>query len=430
MTEWSQRVAEILRRSVFSIDGEEIDMRSWENMEEKQKYRMIQEAKDWRDKMQWKGNVDVVVRLLQEKGLPGTSKTDEEASLHNPGSSTQLLLGSMSAISNTAMTGAMKCALIKGCDQSADDFERLIDEGAVSGLRGYEVYLLENVSVHEPQLVSPGLWIEPKDGVRAILDPHGIYSRSHEFELDMWESAASALIREMTWGPAFGSGEEAPMIRYEWKQDVKETAKWMTITLNQEVRIMEKYVVSEPWIQDVTFAPDWPFPQSVDNRRWQREEELPSTVDAERIVEAWRWFWDTSDTSKSLADNVQLAAQRLENAASRTGRLANQDKVIDVSIALESLYEVPQGSEITEKLSTRVAWFMAESGSVEERVEIKRKVKEFYKLRSSVIHGTYKEVGGEVLEWIFEIARRTLKRRIDEGGGGEEYWQQLTLGRH
>ena len=67
-----------------------------------------------------------------------------------------------------------------------------------------------------------------------------------------------------------------------------------------------------------------------------------------------------------------------------TERIPPEDKVIDLSIALEALFsDVPDGIE--RAVSTRGAWYF--SDSPQERNHIEAMLKEFYRDRSHIVHG-------------------------------------------
>lgn len=65
---------------------------------------------------------------------------------------------------------------------------------------------------------------------------------------------------------------------------------------------------------------------------------------------------------------------RLAEALARDGRFAVEDRILDVAIALERMYEL-DGGEISHKLRTRAAWFIG--ADAESRVREIQAVKAF-----------------------------------------------------
>ena len=87
------------------------------------------------------------------------------------------------------------------------------------------------------------------------------------------------------------------------------------------------------------------------------------------------------------AQFVELApiVSRLSEALARGEGFAHEMKIVDVAIALENLYEVPQrGKSLT--LQRRVSGYFGTDPASRER--IKQSVKEFYDARSNIVHGS------------------------------------------
>ena len=122
---------------------------------------------------------------------------------------------------------------------------------------------------------------------------------------------------------------------------------------------------------------------------------------------------------------LRLALSRLASSLSRSGPQAALDSIIDVAIALEAMYQVGP-PEQTYRLATRASYFLEESP--EGRTATYESVKEFYKTRSSIVHGGTGDEA-DVLDAGFDIARRTLSKLILEGGPSNfSDWDELVIG--
>ena len=107
---------------------------------------------------------------------------------------------------------------------------------------------------------------------------------------------------------------------------------------------------------------------------------------------------------------------RLSEALARYGRFAMHDKVVDVVIALEGMYELPKKYK-SRTLQGRAAGFLGTDADDRERIrEIVRTV---YDARSDIVHSDSKSVSpfrdGAAFVTSFNLARRTLFKLLREG---------------
>ena len=117
---------------------------------------------------------------------------------------------------------------------------------------------------------------------------------------------------------------------------------------------------------------------------------------------------------------------RLAEALARDGRFAAQDKILDVAIALERMYELGDG-EISHKLRTRASWFLGRDG--EDRLRIMKTITEFYGVRSAIVHNRKRKAAPEkyreAFDTGFDVAAKTLFKLIREGPPGD--WEELVI---
>ena len=75
------------------------------------------------------------------------------------------------------------------------------------------------------------------------------------------------------------------------------------------------------------------------------------------------------------------------------------------------------GPELSFKLGTRAACFLETRG--ERRLEVFVDVKEFYKVRSAIVHNRKNQPSGQaksiVFQKGFDVARRTVVKLLDQG---------------
>ena len=116
---------------------------------------------------------------------------------------------------------------------------------------------------------------------------------------------------------------------------------------------------------------------------------------------------------------------RLDEALARDGQFASEDKILDVAIALERMYQL-DGGEISHKMRTRVAWYLGnDAGS---RLREMETIKKFYNLRSGIVHNKRKrnspESDHKIFNEGFSIARRTLFKLLHEEAPD---WEKLVV---
>ena len=125
---------------------------------------------------------------------------------------------------------------------------------------------------------------------------------------------------------------------------------------------------------------------------------------------------------------VRLApvVSRLAEALARDGRFAVEDRILDVAIALERMYELG-GGEISHKLRTRASWFLGKDA--ESRLGVMKSIAEFYGVRSDIVHNRKRQASEEryveAFNLGFDVAARTLFKLLQDGLPGD--WEQLVI---
>ena len=138
--------------------------------------------------------------------------------------------------------------------------------------------------------------------------------------------------------------------------------------------------------------------------------------------------WDSFATADR--ESMSLAITRLSTSLSRSGTLAEHDRVLDISIALEILYKLDNG-EITYKLSTRAGWYLGKEAN--ERLQIRKTISDFYGLRSAIVHGAQDKRSNresETHNQALDIARKTLLMHLARGSmPGNQHWPEIVMGK-
>ena len=107
---------------------------------------------------------------------------------------------------------------------------------------------------------------------------------------------------------------------------------------------------------------------------------------------------------------------RLAAALSRNGRFAADARVLEIGVALEGMYDLPEG-RLSRALRNRVSEFLGTDA--ESRDRIRESVKAFYDARSNIAHSRQDRLtpftNGAAFVTGFDLARRSLFKLLREG---------------
>ena len=117
-----------------------------------------------------------------------------------------------------------------------------------------------------------------------------------------------------------------------------------------------------------------------------------------------------------LHRKMALVIGRLAEALARDGRFAGADRILDVAIALEYMYELDSW-RVSSHLQDRVSRYLgSDDGSRQREREI---IKKFYKTRSDIVHGDFDGLTpqkvSEAFDMGFDTARRSLFKLLRNG---------------
>ena len=155
-------------------------------------------------------------------------------------------------------------------------------------------------------------------------------------------------------------------------------------------------------------------------------------LDSHALDRASRLF---SEVDRERHQQYAPVISRLAEALARSGQYASQDKILDVAIALERMYEL-DSPEVTFKLKARAACFL--ESETAERKRVFKEIGQFYAGRSAIVHRRKKkplEEGAEekqreqAFATGFELARQSLLKLLKEGPPPPGEWDNVILER-
>ena len=150
------------------------------------------------------------------------------------------------------------------------------------------------------------------------------------------------------------------------------------------------------------------------------------------MEEAWRMFGKRDDVSFS---RYRPVIGRLAEALARNGRFAAEDRILDVAIALERIYEVDRG-EIAFKLRMRAAYFLELDRN--GRWQVFDEAGKLYRARSAIVHNARQSAASRrrqeaAFKMGADLARRSIVKLSLDGPPSD--WNEMVnketeAGRH
>ena len=311
-----------------------------------------------------------------------------------------------------------KLSVKEGGEEAARRVHRYLSAAATAQVPAHEITVFHGLIVAERVDLGRGAYVAPYKHARAEFDlpdePEPFPKTSHP--------NAAVLVRGLRYGPGVasldddrGPGLPDVQVAYEfpteyqidlerWFYDSRLLVDLLSIAARVPLLTRTRYVRLAPWIGEIN--PNFAFVRLDSGGNvsdvWPKGRDL-SNHDADAFLalsRGWRTYPGKSDA-------MDLAIRRLAASFSRPGgRFGEEDRILDVAIALEVLY----GGTTGRKLSPRAAGLLAASAA--EQIRTYDQATRFYGVRSSIVHSKKPApargaLGGE-LEAGRDLACRTL----------------------
>jgi len=299
-------------------------------------------------------------------------------------------------------------------------------------LPGYEITLFRGLEVNERIELGEGVFISSYDEIvelGLIREPRGRGPWNDHLP-DYSAMGAVAIVRPIEWGPGIippktskdiFSPLEINFSYLDKQEDIEVCLDLLSITTRHGLDVLSIRSRGEKFMEDLdpNFRQDPPFGFEP-SHPWKKK--VLTAQDAARFGNSLR-DWINFKQDRNL---LGFAIRRLASSVSRRGCFGLQDSILDISIALEILYQT--GSmELSYKLATRAGYFL--EADMERRNEVFQKVREFYKIRSLIVHGS--EQDGKKLKEAFDggfaLTRDTLLKILCKGQPKDKDWDKLVM---
>ena len=321
--------------------------------------------------------------------------------------------------------------------ESNDEMEE--DPARAELLTGYHVVLIQGLKVEADLRIDDEMKVMPFDRLDAFVDASMLERLAPEVGRYGGGKSIAALVKPFRWKPEFRKhGENS------WKDDL------------QVGSFFDDAVVLVELLALFHAAPVVRL-ASVANRLNKRACLLLGSLDFHQSYGAGLPSWSAGrpgNPVEARRDAIDEALKafaerngeryrycapviaRLAEALARQGRFRTDDRILDVAIALERMYQLDQG-EITYKLKTRAACFLESTTSA--RKSVFNDVNKLYGARSGIVHArsgkkkkrSKNEVEQErkdAFERGFDVARRSVVTLLSEGR--PEDWNEVILKVH
>lgn len=301
-------------------------------------------------------------------------------------------------------------------------------------LPGYEITLFRGLKVEGRIKIGRGAFIASYDDIVKL----GLLKAGENVPWndhpDYRNKDVSALVRHLKWGPGITrplSGSDigpTPEVTFPYldnRENLGIIFDFLSIVTRQELEILSVQFRGAKFMEDI----DANFPAyavtAFSENGMRRGISPRRDVLSVQEVNAFREFiHNWMNASSDL--KIDLAIRRLASSVSRKGLFRLQDSILDVSIALEIMYELDDPG-LTYKLSTRAGYFLGIDAK--QRIEIYDKVSKFYNARSYIVHGERKRKRPDLEQAFvdgYDLARRTLSELLCQGNRPK--WKELVMG--
>ena len=302
-----------------------------------------------------------------------------------------------------------KLSVKEGGEEAARRLHRYLTAGANATVPASEVTVLYGLVVKRRFNLHAGAYLAPYGEARAEF---GLPDEPEPLSETSYPDAA-VLVRGLEYGPCVappdgGAGLPHVQVAYRfptdyqidlegWFDDSKLLVDLLSIAARVPLLSRTRYVRVARWIEEMNpnFASGTGTSGGFVSDVWPGSQDL-TEGDVDAFLELSRGWFAYPDRP----DAMKLAIRRLAASFSRPGgRFGQEDRILDVAIALEVLY----GGTTGHKLALRAAGLLG--AAAEEQKGTYDKAKGFYDVRTRIVHLKAEPPSPEVLDRALQTGR-------------------------
>ena len=313
-----------------------------------------------------------------------------------------------------------KRAMKESGEQAAQLLHHYLTAGEEANLPAYEITLLHGLKLDRRFDLGSEAYLAPYEDAKAT---HGLPDEPEKRLNDAGRNprpvSTAVLVRSLRWGPGVApppNGDDfsnksrracAPKVKYRFPRDYeidladrllddsKVLVDLLSIATRSPLISHTSFVRVAKWVEEIdpNFACGFRNSSDYLSDASPKEHLLCQQDAAGFTALASHWC-----TYRGKRDVIDLAIRRLAASFARAGGPFNaEDRILDVSIALEIMYG-PIKQKLAHELSARAERLLGQG-------IVSNKVKSFYEVRSAIVHGKKKIKGG----------RRAIDKALEDG---------------
>ena len=367
---------------------ESILHRGYRDLAARAKYDPVASVQFKESHLRVKADPVEAMAILREHPL---MKPGLEGSGRNEGVRLRILDGMYRSDLTWLVSCLAKLSVKEGGEEAARRLHRYLTAGANGTVPAYEITVIHGLVVKTRFNLDAGAYLAPYGDARAEF---GLPDEPESMSKTSYPDAV-VLVRSLEYGPGVappddGAGLPEVQIAYRfpaayrvdlegWFDDSKLLVDLLSIARRVPLLSRTRYVRLARWIKEIdpNLAHGTQDSRGYVSDVWPERSHDPSKGDVDtflKLARGWRTYPD-----KPVAMN--LAIRRLAASFSRPGgRFGQEDRILDVAIALEVLY----GGKTGHKLSQRAAALLGATAAEQKRIY--DQAKGFYAGRSGIVH--------------------------------------------
>ena len=320
-------------------------------------------------------------------------------------------------------------AELHGLLDPGGDRERIPGPGDLSLSVGYHVVLFYGLRVSEEVWLADDMALLPFEQLAAFVDENVLQEVAPAVIRYNGQKSVGALVKPFRWKPEFR--ERGDDYSLDWGGSFFEDAEAFVELLAMFHTAPVICLAMIEYCIHRTASSLLGRPHGSGGYRWGRSARSfdgftrSTDLSSDALDEARKAFRERK--SAKYRDCAPVIA-RLAEALARSGRFRTEDKILDVAIALERMYEL-EGGEISFKLKTMAACFL--EASTEGRLRVFQDVEKLYSVRSGIVHKRKPqkqpsaEGKNEAFSKGFEVARRSVIKLLRDGPPPN--WNEMVI---
>ena len=336
------------------------------------------------------------------------------------------------------IAGLMNCAMKSDFDDVASRLQDLLKPERERQFTGYHGSIFRGLRLDEEIELSNGISIAPFDSNNKLIDPSSLKHVVWNLERFAQSGPLGVVLKSFQWEPVIVASGKKLESNIKWDKEFAKDAQTIVdlLAITHGVPVMNMIRIGfyvDPQVYELLGVADAGKTVSWNDVLPINYSVSDTPLSMEKFLEAKNMFSRLKNLYNDQ-NKYEFFISRLSSSLLRKDRFGPEDKILDVAIALELMYEIDD-RRIGYNLRKRTSCFLEDNR--QKRDEMCKKVKVFYSARSSVVHNDQKTAEkkkknpedyyqhiSEQSDNGFDLARRTLFKLLQDGPPSD--WNKLV----